>query len=93
MKNRTNARLEEITTRTLVVGVDIAKKVHWVRFVDYRGVEFGKAVSFQNDRLGFEKIVARIGEVCKQNRLGSVLIGMEPTGHYWKTLPLAFIIK
>ena len=86
MKNRSNQRLESIRRDTLIVGVDIAKKVQWARFVDYRGVEFGKAVSFQSDRSGFEKIVARIGEVCKQNRLGSVLIGMEPTGHYWKTL-------
>ena len=86
MKNGSNERLESITRDTLIVGVDIAKKVQWARFVDYRGVEFGKAVSFQNDRPGSEKIVARIGEVCKKNRLETVLIGMEPTGHYWKTL-------
>ena len=86
MKNRSNQRLESITTGTLIVGVDIAKHVHWARFVDCRGMEIGKAVSFPNDRQGFEKIVARIEEICKRNRKESVLIGLEPTGHYWKTL-------
>ena len=90
MKNRTNQRLEEITSGTLIVGVDIAKELQWARFVDYRGVEIGKALSFKNNREGFEKIVARIGEICNIKMLSypieSVIIGMEPTGHYWKPL-------
>ena len=86
MKNRSNERLEAITRDTLIVGVDIAKKVHWARFVDCRGLELGKAISFQNNRPGFEKIVSRIEDVCKRNALQTVIIGMEPTGHYWKTL-------
>ena len=57
MKNRTNQRLEEVTVNTLIVGMDIAKTKHWARFTDYRGLEIGKAVSFTNDRAGFEIIV------------------------------------
>jgi len=60
MKNRMNQKLEEITVGTLIVGVDVAKSVQWARFVDYRGVEIGKAISFKNNRQGFENIVARI---------------------------------
>jgi transposase len=90
MKNKQNDRIEEITETTLVVGVDIAKKVHWARFTDYRGMEVGKGVSFKSDREGFESIVARI-ELLRKNKvlkkpLDKVIIGMEPTGHYWKTL-------
>ena len=85
-KNRTNQRLEEITPATLVVGVDIAKSVHWARFVDYRGREIGKPISFTCNRQGFEKIVTRIREICKGKVFNNVIIGMEPTGHYWKTL-------
>ena len=48
MKNKINQRLEEITANTLVVGMDNAKSVHWARFVDYLGIEVGKAVSFKN---------------------------------------------
>jgi len=90
MKNRMNQKLEEITVGTLIVGVDVAKSVQWARFVDYRGVEIGKAISFKNNRQGFENIVARIRDNCnmkaKQYRFDKVIIGMEPTGHYWKAL-------
>jgi transposase len=80
----------EITSATLIVGVDIAKTVHWARFTDYRGIEIGKAISFRSDRKGFESIVARIEEICNgkflRQRYDFAVIGMEPTGHYWKTL-------
>jgi hypothetical protein len=33
MENRLNQRLYDITPETLIVGVDIAKSVHWARFV------------------------------------------------------------
>ena len=90
MKNRTNQRLEEITAGTLIVGVDVAKEDQWARIVDYRGVESGKAVKFKNNRQGFESIVARIREICKlktlQYPIEKIMIGMEPTGHYWKPM-------
>jgi transposase len=90
MKNRTNQRLEEITPSTLIVGIDVAKEEHWARFVDYRGIEIGKAVSIPNSQEGCDAIVARINEICNmkvlQQPYDQVLIGMEPTGHYWKAL-------
>jgi transposase len=90
MKNRTNQRLEEITVGTLIVGVDVAKSVQWARFVDHRGMEMGKAMPFPNNRQGFESIVAKIREISNmktmQNPIETVIIGMEPTGHYWKAL-------
>ena len=91
MDKRTTQRLLEITPTTLVVGVDIAKSVHWMRCVDYRGIEVGKALRFNADRPGFESIVTRIMEYCNpvvsiRPKYDSVIIGMEPTGHYWKTL-------
>lgn len=90
MKNRTNKKLEGITAGTLIVGVDVAKAVHWARFVDYRGMEIGKAVSFKSNRPGFESIVAKIEGICKLKSLRypieQIIIGCEPTGHYWKTL-------
>ena len=90
MKSKINQRIEEITATTLIVGIDIAKSVHWARFADYRGREVGKVISFTCDRHGFEKIIAKIKELCNskvfKEQFDGVLIGMEPTGHYWKTL-------
>lgn len=86
MKNRNIQKLEAITPSTLVVGVDIAKETQWARFVDYRGLELGKALKFQNDKNGFESILSSIKAICKNKRLNDVSVGMEPTGHYWKPL-------
>lgn len=91
-EQRLNQKMELITVKTLVVGVDIAKNVQWARMVDYRGIECGKAIRFTNDKQGFESIVKAIRDRCKQNGFTSVVVGMEPTGHYWK--PLAnYLIK
>ena len=88
MKNasRSNRKLEAITYKTIVVGIDIAKSRQWARFVDYRGREIGKAVSFNNDREGFEYIVSEIRTKIKTFDAEKVIVGMEPTGHYWKPL-------
>ena len=88
MKNQANQKLEAITATTLIVGVDIAKALQWARFVDYRGIEVGKAVHFENNKAGFELIIAKIKEFRNSKVLrvqfDNVIIGMEPTGHYWK---------
>ena len=81
-----NPKLEAITPSTLIVGVDIAKAVQWARFVDYRGLEIGKALRFQNDKTGFENILASIKAICNLKSMDAVILGLEPTGHYWKTL-------
>ena len=46
MKNRNNQKLEAITPKTLIIGVDIAKHTQWARFVYYRGLELGIALIF-----------------------------------------------
>lgn len=91
-EDRLKQKLESITPDTLVVGIDIAKRYQWARFVDFRGIEHSHALKFRNDKDGFDTIVARIHEICKQENFYHVVIGMEPTGHYWK--PLAnFLMK
>lgn len=86
LEQRLNQKMELITEKTLVVGVDIAKHVQWARSVDYRGIEIGKAFRFTNDKQGFEAIVSIIRERCKNKGYEKAIIGMEPTGHYWKPL-------
>ncbi len=92
MRNKANQRIEDVTQTTLVVGVDIAKTTHWARFTNYRGIELGKAIKFNVSRAGFESIVARIKSLCnmktQRQPYDTVIIGMEPTGHYWKSLAL-----
>jgi len=86
MGNKRNAKLAAITPETLIVGIDIAKRVHWARFIDYRGIELGRAEKITNDKQGFENILTTIRQQCNTNSMTKVIIGMEPTGHYWKAL-------
>jgi len=86
MKKHSFSKLEAITPNTLIVGVDIAKNEHWARFNDYRGISLGKALKVLNNKEGFESILTSIKSVGKQNDLPKVILGLEPTGHYWKPL-------
>lgn len=92
LKERLNEKLEAVTLKTLIVGVDIAKHNQWARFVDCRGIEHNKALKFENNRNGFNTILARICEICKQEDFNKVIVGMEPTGHYWKAFA-NFLLK
>lgn len=86
-------KLEAVTVNTLIVGVDIAKNVQWARFTDYRGLEIGKALKFNNNKEGFNSILAGIEAICKFKKLDKVIVGMEPTGHYWKPLANYLILS
>ncbi|UKS24441.1 IS110 family transposase [Paenibacillus sp. HWE-109] len=81
-----NQRIERITTNHLIVGVDIAKEKHVARAVNFRGIEIGRPISFENGREGFEKLFRWIQNLLAQKNLTSFLIGLEPTGHYWFNL-------
>ena len=82
-----NQRIEQITESTLVIGADIAKQTHVARAVDFRGIELGKDCVFSNDHLGLTKLVSWMKELQRQHAKTSIVLGIEPTGHYW--FPLA----
>lgn len=86
MKKTGMEKLNAITPTTLTGGIDIAKHDHWIRFTDYRGIEQGRALKFQNNISGFEMILTNIRELCKERKMDQAIIGMEPTGAYWKAL-------
>jgi transposase len=85
-------KIETINFRTLVVGIDIAKHSHWARFVDCRGMEHGKGLKFENNKNGFSAILSEVYQMCNEGNFNNIVIGMEPTGHYWKALA-NFLIK
>ena len=35
-------RITRITPETIIVGIDVAKEVHWARVTDYRGIDLTK---------------------------------------------------
>ena len=55
MKNSKNEKIQLITPKTLIVGVDIAKRVQWAQFTDYIGLEVSKYLKFNNDLTSLKK--------------------------------------
>lgn len=50
----------------MVVGVDIAKAIHYARAFDYRGIELAKLFKFENSREGLEAFKAWINSLGKE---------------------------
>lgn len=86
-----NEKLNQVTPHTLIVGVDIAKFKHVARAQDDRGKILGKALTFTNTKEGFDAFFAWLEEMQHKHEKADVLVGMEPTGHYW--LNLAYTLK
>lgn len=78
-----NEKIMSITERTLVIGVDIAKDVQYARAFDYRGIELSKVKSFENTAEGFKIFENWIRSLAAENLKNDIVVGMEPTGHYW----------
>jgi len=85
MKYKQNFKIMQITDETLVVGVDIAKHVHYARAFDWRGIEVSKTFSFEANGTGFTKFVEWAKENADKNGKNKIVVGFEPTGHYWFT--------
>ena len=83
MNYKQNEKILQVTEKTLVVGIDIAKEVHYARAFNYRRIELDKVISFTNNQQGFKTFKNWILEVMKKNDLDNIIIGFEPTGHYW----------
>ena len=79
-------KIRQVTDDTLVVGVDIASETHWARAFDWRGLEIGKITSFENDADGFAHFAAWLAATAEKGKKSHIIIGAEPTGHYWFTL-------
>jgi transposase len=84
MKTSQNIKLEEITPKTLIIGVDIAKYEHWARITDYRGKDLMKPIKMNNSTEGFENLFASIDKMKQKYEANKIIIGFEPSGHYWR---------
>ena len=68
-------------------GIDIGSEKHVAAIVDDDGAVLTKAITFDEDAEGYEKLVEALGEPTE------LVIGMEATGHYWRNLFAALNAK
>jgi len=80
-----------IGEHTLVVGMDIGCEFNAACFMDKEGNVLGRFPNIYNSRKGFDYFRTMITKTQRKHRFTDVLIGMEPTGHYWRKI--AFFAK
>jgi len=91
MKYKQNEKILQLTEETLIIGIDIAKHKHVARAQDFRGIQFGKPLTFENSHAGFTSLMNWVHLIQSKQEKTAIIFGMEPTGHYW--LPLAYWLK
>jgi transposase len=77
---------QRIRSTSLVVGVDVGKAYNVVGFMNKEGKVLGSCAKIYNSREGFEQFMKMVEDLKARYGLKDVLIGMEPTGHYWRKL-------
>lgn len=86
-----NKRLAQITDKTLIIGIDVAKHKHVARAIDDRGRDLAKRLVFDNGLTGFKELLDWSSDISGKTNRPDLIFGMEPTGHYW--LNLAYHLK
>lgn len=79
-----NDKLTFISDDMLILGCDIGSEMHYVRAIDSRGRELSQdAFPFSNSSEGFQSAKAWALELAAANDKHQIVLGLEPTGHYW----------
>ena len=82
-----NDKLSFITDDMLIVGCDIGSENHYIRAIDVRGRELSRgAFEFSNTSEVFENAKAWVLALAAKHDKKQIVLGLEPTGHYWFAL-------
>ncbi len=79
-----NDKLTFIGDDMLILGCDIGSEIHYARAIDTRGRELSKsAFSFSNTKEGFDSAKDWAVGLAAAHDKKQIVLGLEPTGHYW----------
>ena len=82
-----NDKISFISDEMLIVGCDIGSETHYIRTIDSRGRELSKgAFEFSNSAEGFASAKIWMLDLAAKNDKKQIVLGLEPTGHYWFAL-------
>ena len=82
-----NEKLSFISDDMLIVGCDVGSEIHYARAIDTRGRELSKsAFPFSNALEGFQSLLDWSTKIAAANDKTQIVLGLEPTGHYWFAL-------
>jgi len=84
--NRQVEKRQRITGATLVIGMDIGCEFNAMCLMNKEGTVLGRYPKVYNSRKGFDYFHGVIESMKKKYGFADVLIGMEPTGNYWRKI-------
>ena len=84
--NRQVEKRQRITDATLVIGMDIGCEFNAMCLMSKEGTILGRYPKIYNSRKGVDYFHGVIESMKKKRGFTDVLIGMEPTGHYWRKI-------
>ena len=85
--NTQNGRIEALKDDWMIVGVDVRCDKHYARAFTNRKVELSKKpFDFENTEEGFNSFRIWLTDLMTGKQMNHVMVGMEPTGHYWFNL-------
>ena len=91
-KFKKNEKLSFISDEMLILGCDIGSETHYIRAIDTRGRELSKsAFPFTNSLEGFESAKEWAIKLAAMHDKKQIVLGLEPTGHYWFCLATLMI--
>ncbi len=79
-----NEKLTFISDDMLILGCDVGSETHYARAIDTRGRELSKsAFPFSDTLEGFQSARDWAAGIAAANGKEQIVLGLEPTGHYW----------
>jgi len=84
--NRQVEKRQRITNNTLIVGMDIGCEFNAMCLMNKEGTVLDRYPKIYNSRKGFDYFNDIIEKTKKKYGFTDVLIGMEPTGNYWRKI-------
>ena len=79
-----NDKIRQATEGTIVVGVDVGSEKNYFRAFRGNGIEITRrAICFANTLEGFKAFDETVTKLTVPMAEVKIVVGMEPTGHYW----------
>lgn len=85
MSRTLTKKLAIIKPEMLLVGIDLGKRTNVAVVIDQQARQLNR-FSFGHNQEGYAYLIRQLQRICKQVGTEEILVGMEPTGYFWKLL-------
>lgn len=83
-----NENLTFISDDMLILGCNVGSETYYLRVIVIEGRELSKSVFLFSDSFEeFQNAKEWVVDIAVVNNKNQIVMGLEPTGHYWLALP------